>query len=216
MSKSQSLKAESRKRTGSGVLKEMRREGYVPSVIYGGGRENANVKVKEKSFKDLMAQSASENILVNLNIDDTSNQLAFLQDVQHNALTGRVLHIDFLAVNSDTEITANIPVELEGEAPGSQAGGLLEQLLHSVEIHCLPKDLPEIIYAGVETLEIGDALHIGEVKWPEGVRPSLGADVVLALVAKARVAEDEEAEEAAAAEAASAAAAAATEEAAAE
>ena len=199
MSKPQSLKAESRQRAGSGVLKQMRREGYVPSVIYGGGRENAKVKVVEKSFTDLLAQSASENILVDLNIDEKENQLAFLQDVQHDALTGRVLHIDFLAVNNDTEITANIPVELEGDSPGVKTGGLLEQLLYTVEIHCLPKDLPEIIRADVSSLDVGDALHVGEVSWPEGVRPSLAADVVLALVAKARVAAAEDEEDAPAA-----------------
>ena len=114
--------------------------------------------------------------------------------MQHNALTGRVLHIDFLAVNNDTEITANIPVELTGDAVGVAAGGLMEQLLHTVEITCLPKDLPETIHAEVSTLEIGDALHIGEVKWPEGVAPALGEDVVVALVAKARVAEEAEEE----------------------
>lgn len=195
MSKSQSLKAEPRQRSGSGVLKQMRREGYVPSVIYGGGHESAKVKVNEKSFTDLLAHSASENILVDLQIEGEGNQLAFLQDVQHDPLTGRVLHIDFLAVNQDSEITAQLPVELDGDAPGVKAGGLLEQMLHSVEVSCAPKDLPEVIHANVGSLEIGDALHIGEIEWPEGVKPGLGEDVVVALVAKTRVAASDEAAE---------------------
>ena len=193
MSTTHTLKAEARKRTGSGVLNQMRREGYVPSVVYGGGVESQNVKVNEKAFRDLLAQSASENILVNLEIEGGGTQSAFLKDVQHHPLTGRVLHIDFLAINQDTEITASIPVELTGEAVGVKAGGLLEQLLYSVEIVCLPKDLPEVIEAGVDNLEVGDNLHIGEVSWPEGVTPTLGEDVVVALVAKTRVAASEEA-----------------------
>ena len=78
MSTTHTLKAEPRKRTGSGVLNQMRREGYVPSVVYGGGTDNQNVKVNEKAFRDLLAQSASENILVNLYLGDGVSHAAFL------------------------------------------------------------------------------------------------------------------------------------------
>ena len=164
----------------------------MPSVVYGGGSENQNLKVNEKAFKDLLAQSASENIIVNLELDGGGSQSAFLKDVQHHPLTGRVLHIDFLAVDQNTEITAQIPVELTGEALGAKEGGLLEQLLHSVEIVCLPKDLPEVIEVAVDHLELSAALHVGEVVWPTGVKPTLADDVVVALVAKARVEVEEE------------------------
>ncbi|MDE0826279.1 MAG: 50S ribosomal protein L25 [Akkermansiaceae bacterium] len=201
MSTIHTLNAEPRKRTGSGVLNQMRREGYVPSVVYGGGAENQNVKVNEKAFKDLLRASASENILLNLELEGGGSQSAFLKDVQHHPLSGRVLHIDFLAIDQKTEITASLPVELHGEPAGAKEGGLLEQLMHSVEIVSLPKDLPDTIVIDVENLEIGDVLHIGEVAWPEGVKPTLGEDVVVALVAKARVVEEDvEGEEGAAAE----------------
>lgn len=191
----------------------MRREGYVPSVVYGGGTENQNVKVNEKAFKDLLRASASENILLNLELDGGGSQSAFLKEVQHHPITGRVLHIDFLAIDQKTEITASLPVELHGEPVGVKEGGLLEQLMHSVEIVSLPKDLPDIIVVDVANLEIGDAMHIGEVAWPSGVKPTLGEDVVVALVAKARVVEEEvEGEEGAAAAAAEGGEGAATEE----
>ncbi|NNC89159.1 MAG: 50S ribosomal protein L25 [Akkermansiaceae bacterium] len=192
MSKTQSLKAEPRQRTGTGVLKRMRRDGYVPSVVYGGGVDNRNVKVIAKEFQDILAQSASANILIDLQIEDGGNQLAFLQDVQHDPLTGNVLHIDFLAIDQNTEITANIPIELIGEPEGVKMGGLLEELLHSLEIKCLPKDLPETIKADITEFEIGDALHVGEIEWPAGVEPTLESDVVVAQVTKARVVEEEE------------------------
>jgi large subunit ribosomal protein L25 len=191
MSTTHTLKAEPRKRTGSGVLKQMRREGYVPSVVYGGGTECRNLKVNEKAFKDLIAHSASENILVTLELEGGGSQSAFLKQVQHHPISGRVLHIDFLAVNKDTEITASIPLELTGEAVGVKAGGVLEQMLHAVEIVSLPKDLPELLHAAVDHLGIGDALHVGEVAWPAGVKPTYADDVVVALVGKARVAEEE-------------------------
>ena len=196
MAKPKTLKAEERARTGSGVLKQMRREGFVPSVIYGGGSENKNVKVHAKTFRDMLNNAVSDSILVNLDVEGSGTQLAFLQDVQHNAITGEILHVDFLAVNADSSINANLPLELTGEAVGVAAGGLLEQMLHSLEVSCLPKDLPESILADVSALDIGDVLNIGGLALPEGVTPALNADVVVAIVAKARVvAADEEEEE---------------------
>jgi large subunit ribosomal protein L25 len=192
MSKTHSLKAEDRKRTGTGVLKLMRREGFIPSVIYGGGSENRNVKVGSKAFREVISQSASANILVTLELDGGGSQLAFVKDLQHDPISGNVLHADFLAVGDDTEITAQIPVTLTGEALGVKAGGQLEQLLYNIEIKCLPKDLPESLTADVTDLDVGSALHIGEVQWPEGAVPTLNDDVVVALVAKARVEQIEE------------------------
>lgn len=192
MAKPQTLKADQRARTGSGVLKQMRREGFVPSVIYGGGTENQNVKVHAKTFRDMLNNAASDSILVNLDVEGAGTQLAFLQDVQHNALTKEILHVDFLAVSETTSITANLPLELTGEPVGVQEGGLLEHMLHSIEVSCLPKDLPESILADVSHLAIGEALHVGEMTLPEGVIPTPNADVVVALVAKARVEEEEE------------------------
>jgi len=194
MAKPKILKAEERARTGSGVLKQMRREGYIPSVVYGGGSDVKNVKVHAKTFRDMLNHAASDSILVTLDLDNSDTQLAFLQDVQHNALSGEILHVDFLAVNQDTSITANIPLELAGEPKGVSLGGQLEQMLHSLEISCLPKDLPENIEADVSALDIGDSINIGDVAFPEGVVPTLGEDVVVALVAKARTAESEEEE----------------------
>lgn len=191
MAKPQTLKATERTRTGSGVLKQMRREGYVPSVIYGGGAENKNVKVDAKTFGDMLKHAASDSILVNLDIEGSGTQLAFLQDVQHNAITGAILHVDFLAVDDKTEIHANLPLELTGEAVGTTHGGFLDQMLHSIEISCRPQDLPEGISADVTALEIGDALHIGEMIFPEGVKPILNDDVVVALVVKTRTAKSE-------------------------
>lgn len=193
MAKTHSLKAEDRKRTGTGMLKQMRREGYIPSVVYGGGAENRNVKVSAKAFKDMIASSASANVLVELELDGGGNQLAFVKDLQHDPLTGGLLHADFLAVSDDSEITAQLPVELIGEAIGVKTGGQLEQLLYTIEIKCLPKHLPETIRADVSNLEVGDAVHVGAVDWPEGVQSTLNDDVVVALVAKTRVALSEEA-----------------------
>lgn len=187
MAKTQSIKAEARQRTGSGVLKQMRREGYLPSVIYGGGAENQNVKVNTKSLRDLLAHSASSNILLDLSLDDGSTQLAFLQDVQSDPLTGNLVHADFLAVSETTTINASIPVLLHGEPVGVKAGGILEQMIKELDITCSPSNLPETLSADIDELKVGDSLTIGDITFPEGVTPQLADTVLVAIVNESRV-----------------------------
>ena len=187
MAKTQTLKAETRKRTGSGVLKQMRREGSLPSVIYGTGSENLNIKINAKELTDLLAHSASESILVDLEIDGGASQPAFLQATQHNPVSGDLLHADFLAVTKGMKITASIPVEVHGEPVGIKSGGVIEQLVRDLEISCSPKDLPERIEASIEHLEVGDSLSLGELEIPEGVEVFLAPDVLVAIVNESRV-----------------------------
>jgi large subunit ribosomal protein L25 len=98
-----------------------------------------------------------------------------------------MLHADFRAIDDKTEITAHLPVELKGESAGVKAGGVLEQVLHSIEIHCLPKDLPEQIVVDVSALEIGEGIQIADVELPEGVAATQSGELVIAHVARARV-----------------------------
>lgn len=184
MAKKTSLKAAPRARTGSGLLKQMRREGWIPSVIYGRNVENLNLKVDAATFNDLLAHSTSENILINLDLEGEGTRLAFLKSVQHHPITGAPLHVDFIAIDEKTEITAAIPVHFHGDAVGVKAGGLVEQFLHTIEITCLPNDLPEMIDVDITHLELGESLHIGDIKLPAGVSPTGAEDVVIAHITK--------------------------------
>jgi large subunit ribosomal protein L25 len=185
MAKKTTLKAAPRARTGSGRLNQMRREGWLPSVIYGRGAENKNLKVDAKTFDELIARSSSENIIVNLEIEGEGTRLAFLQAIQHDPLSGITMHADFLAIDNKTEITAHIPAHLVGEAPGVKTGGVIEQYVHALEITCLPDDLPEAIDVDISSLQLGDSLHVGEVTYPKGVRPTHSADVVIVHIGRA-------------------------------
>jgi len=184
MANNTTLKAAPRLRSGSGKLKQMRREGWLPSVVYGRGVVNENLKVDAKTFAELMAHSSSDNILINLDIEGEGSRSVFLKTIQHDPLTGHALHVDFLAVDDKTEITANIPVHLNGEAKGVKAGGILEQYAHTIEIVCLAKDLPETIEKDITHLDEGDSLHIGDLDLPAGVTPTHAADVVVAHIGK--------------------------------
>jgi large subunit ribosomal protein L25 len=191
MSQRSTLEVAPRKRSGTGVLKRLRKEGLVPAIVYGRKFENQNLKVNAIALRDLLAHSTSENILVNLNIEGGGRQLALIQDVQHNAITGSILHVDFHAVKEDEIIHAQLPIELTGEAAGVKLGGLLEHQIHSLDIHCLPKDLPDKLSVDISALQIGDALHLREIQMPPGVTVRLSGDVVIALVTEPKIIAEE-------------------------
>ncbi len=184
MATTTTLKAAPRLRSGSGKLNQMRREGWLPSVVYGRGVENSNLKVDAKTFAELLAHSLSDSILINLDVEGVGTRSVFLKTIQHDPLTGRALHVDFLAVDDKTEITANIPVHLNGEAKGVKGGGVIEQYLHTLEIICLPGALPDTIEVDVTALDLGESLHIGELKLPAGVKATHAAEVVVAHIGK--------------------------------
>ncbi len=188
MAKILDLQAETRTVSGTGAAKRMRKAGNIPAALYGRKVEAANIQVHGKTFSKLLAGSASDNILVSLKIAGTAgDQLALVQEVQHDYLRGGILHVDFHAIAHDEEIHASVPVVTVGEAPGQKFGGLIEAIHHELEVHCLPKDLPESIQIDVSALELGKGIHIGEITFPAGVASRLGADVVVVMCVEPKV-----------------------------
>ncbi len=181
------IEATLRQRTGSGALNAMRREGYIPSVIYG-ATENKNIKVHQKTFRDHLNTKPSSQVLIDLDVEGHGAQQVFIQDIQFDAISGAILHADFLAVKEDTVLTAKLPIKLIGEPAGVKVGGLLEQLVYATKIKSVPGNLPLQIEANVESLNIAENLTIGDISFPEGVTPVLDSRVLVALVAKTRVA----------------------------
>ncbi|MGD7651590.1 MAG: 50S ribosomal protein L25 [Verrucomicrobiales bacterium] len=192
MAKKTSLKAAPRARTGSGLLKQMRREGWLPSVIYGRGTESKNLKVDAKTFSELISHSTSEAIVVNLDVEGEGTSLAFLQAIQHDPISGTALHADFLAIDEKTEIQGQVPAVLVGEAPGVKTGGVIEQYVHDIEIKSIPANFPTEIEIDITKLELGESLHIGDVSFPAGVSPTQGDDVVIVHIGRAGSSDAEE------------------------
>ena len=187
MAKILDLQAEPRNVAGTSAVKRLRKAGIVPAALYGRKAQPTNLQVHGKTFSKLLETSASDNILVSLKIEGGSEQLALIQEVQHDYLRGGILHVDFHAVVSDEEIHANVPVATVGESPGQKLGGLIEFLHHEVEVHCLPKDLPENIEVDISELQLGQVVHIGDMKFPDRVTPRLGADVVVIMCVEPKV-----------------------------
>ncbi|MES2597552.1 MAG: 50S ribosomal protein L25 [Verrucomicrobiota bacterium] len=204
MAKILDLVAQPRSISGTAAVKRLRKTGSTPAVVYGRKVAPANVQVDTKTFTKILQGSSSDNILVSLKLD-SGEQLALVQEVQHDHLKGGITHIDFHAIAFDEEIHAEVPVEVTGEAPGLKFGGLIEAIHHTLEVRCLPKDLPEHISIDVSALELGKAVHVGDITFPANVRPSLAADVVVVMCVEPKVeAEPEPSAAAAAAKAATA------------
>ena len=150
----------------------MRASGRVPAVIYGRQAKPQNLEVVAREIEDLIHHSVSENMLVDLSVekDARAKRLALVQDVQHHPLEGNVLHVDFHEVTGDEKVTVHVPLETVGEAVGVKTGGgVLEHVLFKLKVRALPKDLPEQLVVDVSLLELGKAIHLGEIKAPPGV-----------------------------------------------
>jgi len=187
-----------------GEVKKLRDGGRIPAVIYGRQQTPQNLEISAKEMGDLIHHSVSENLLVDLAVKDDARpkRLALVQEVQHHALSGKMLHVDFHEVAADEKVTIMVPVETTGEATGvKNGGGVLEHVLFKVKVRALPKDLPEVIVLDVAHLEIGQAIHIGDIKATEGVE-ILGDKHISVIAVAAPLTEAQEA--AAAAEAAAA------------
>ena len=184
----------------SGV-RTLRAAGRIPAVIYGRQAEPQNLEVEGQALHDLLHHSASENLLVDLTVDKDARakRLALVQEIQHHPLSGQVLHIDFHEIQENEKVTINVPVEPVGEAAGVKTGGgTLEHVLHKIRVRCLAKDLPETINIDVSALEIGRAIHIGEIPPIPGVE-ILGDKTAPVFAVAAPVTEEQEAAAAAAA-----------------
>ena len=160
-------------------MRKLKGQGIVPAVVYGGKTKPEPLQVSRRDISLMLSHASGENILVELEIEgESATRLALLQEVQHAPLGGDILHVDFHAVSMDEMIEADVPLEPTGTPEGVKTfGGLLEQALRSLEIECLPRDLPDVITVDVSHLNIGDAIHVREIPLPQGVTTRVPADL---------------------------------------
>lgn len=202
--KSVPLKAFPRALARRAGAKKLREGGRIPAIIYGRQAKPQNLEIDAKEMEDLIHHSISENLLVDLSVKDDSRpqRLALVQEVQHHALNGKVLHVDFHEIAENEKVTVMVPVDTVGEAVGVKTdGGVLEHVLFRIKARGLAKDLPEHLIVDVSHLKIGEAIHLGEIKAPPGVELVGDKQIPVIAVAAPRTEEEEAAE---AAEAASA------------
>ena len=188
------IKSLSREASGKEAIGRMRKDGFVPAVIYSKGF-NSLIKLPHAAIKALKSIHFSESTIIDMDIEglDEKDIKALIKDVQYDPLTEEVIHVDFMRVSMEEKINVNIPVVLKGECKGIKEGGVLEQMLWEIEIEALPMDIPEKIELDVSLLGIGDSIHVREINLGENVKilESPGETIVTV------VAKHEEEEEAA-------------------
>lgn len=194
MSKSKTLElsVELRDEMGTAASRRMRREGKVPGVIYGHGSEATPLLLSA----DLVKQLQHHPGLLSLTIGADQKCTGIVKDVQRHPITGAVLHIDFQEVKADQIITATVAIEPHGEPVGASQGGMLEQLVHELEIRCRPLDLIEVLIVEVSDMKLDEVMTVGQLVLPEGITTPLSADLPVFQVRQPKVVEA--AEEAAA------------------
>jgi large subunit ribosomal protein L25 len=167
----------------------------VPAVLYGGQSKPQSVEIKFQDIREVVNNAPSENILLDLTLqgDPKPQRLAIIKEIQHHVLSNQMLHIDLHEVSANEKVTLTVPVESTGEAAGVKTGGgTLEHVLFKLKVRALPKDLPEVISLDVSHLQIGQAIHIGDIKPPAGVE-ILGDKHISVLAVAAPVTEAQEA-----------------------
>jgi large subunit ribosomal protein L25 len=167
--KSVTLNATSRNNCGSRKSRQLRRDGFIPAVMY--GRDgNQSLAVSTAEFKKLWKQVLGTTAIIEVSIDGKKSHTSLIQEVQRNSRNDEFLHIDFHEVSAQEKIHTPISVHIHGESIGvKQENGTLDVNLHEVEVRCLPKDLPSFIDLDVSELHAGQAIHIKDLPAIPGV-----------------------------------------------
>ena len=170
--------AVSRGDQGKGASRRLRREGLVPGIIYGAGKDPEMFSTKHNELLHHLENEAFYSHILDVKVDGRG-QMVVLRDLQRHPSKPFVLHVDLMRVRMDEEIRMTVPLHFEGEegCPGVKLGGTVLRGMTDVEIECLPKDLPEFIAVDVSQMEIDDVIHLSQVVIPQGVTLA-GADQV--------------------------------------
>jgi large subunit ribosomal protein L25 len=197
------VKARKREATGKGVARKLRAAGAIPGILYGAHTEPTPLELNQQEISVIMRKSTSEHILVDLTVADNGGEptMALIREIQHEPITGDILHVDFLHISATQKIHITIPVNVIGIADGvKNFGGILQLISRELEIESLPANIPEMITVDVTTLGIGDAIHVRDLAADECTFVTPGDRTVVSVVPPTVIKEVVSAEEEAAAE----------------
>lgn len=196
------LQAELRNETGSRVANRMRRQGYLPAVVYGKGHENKCLKVSEKEVDKILRSKSGKNTFIKLKVNGDDEASVLIKDYQGHAITRAVTHVDFMVVTEDQNVEVSVPVRFEGRAAGLIMGGVQEVVSRKVNLICEAAKIPDEIVVDVTNLNLGENIHLSDIQLPAGVtcRPRYNPALVTMSGAR-KAAEEAQAQQAAAAEA---------------
>ena len=183
------IAAETRTEFGKGGARRTRRAGKLPAVLYGHGTDPRHISLPSREFEHALRTDGA-NVLLDLQLADGS-ELALPKSIQRDPVRGAIEHIDFILVRRGERITVEIPIQVSGEIV---AGGLLDQSLTTLSVSAEATNIPSGVAVTLEGLEIGDAIHAGQVTLPDGVELAADPEQTILHIVPAPTAEELEAE----------------------
>ncbi|MGE3800442.1 MAG: 50S ribosomal protein L25 [Candidatus Kapaibacterium sp.] len=150
-----------RREAGRSNARALRRQGIIPGVFYFHGQDSIPLSVHELALRPLI--NTSESHLVNLKLDDGSQKLCILKDMDFDPITDRPVHFDLIGVAVGELMKLNVPISFVGRAAGQLDGGIVQHVMNELEIEVLPKNLPESIEIDISDLNIGDSIHVSDL-----------------------------------------------------
>ena len=197
----QALKGARRSGIGKGVARKLRQTGSIPAVYYGRGEDPIVLTVVVKELEEVILKADGSNVIVDLKVDGDggSDRKALIREIQRDPVGGHILHLDLQHISLTETITVEVPVVLTGIPIGvKDGGGILEHLLREVEVECLPTDIPSRLEIDVSALNIGDSLHVSDLKADKVTIVTEGERSIAAVVPPTVLEEAKPAEEGAA------------------
>ena len=188
------LQAREREGRGKNAARRLRKEGMVPAVLYGDGSGEATALAVPTKVVDYTLQHFGDNALYDVKLGDRDDLTARVVDAQRDAVTGKLVHVDFAPVDMRERIVVTVPLAVVGESPGVIDGGVLDQVAYEVEVESLPGDIPQEVTVDVSNLGIGENLTLADVELPEGVTLISGEEEVAVTVTPPTEVSDEEME----------------------
>ena len=182
------IQVHQRDEIGKGFNKKLRREGWIPAVVYGAGKDPVPIKVERIQFLDLLRETGSENAVFLLELAGTGKQRhTMVRQIDADPITNRVLHVDFQRILMDEVVRVSVPIEIIGIPEGVKThGGVLDFVTREIAIESLPGEIPPKIEIDVTALEIGDHVETGALDLPKGVTLMDEADRVIVSIAPPR------------------------------
>ena len=186
MAESVAFVGEPRQPKGTTGARRLRRQGLVPAVVYGHGEETLSISLPRAELVNAIRHGVR---VIDLRAGNKEEK-ALIKDVQWDHLGKELLHVDFARVSMDERIVVSVPLELRGTAPGVNAGGVLDQPIHSVSVECLAISIPESIRVNIHELQIDMAIYVRDLVLPPDVKVMTDPDAIVVHVT-APVAEPE-------------------------
>ncbi len=163
------LLAETKNQYGKGPARSCRRKSRIPGIVYGEGLDAFGISIDAHDFLALTHKGSLETMLIDLKVGDKLIP-SMVKEIQKDPVTNRPVHLDFWHMSLEKEIHTEVPIHFIGTCIGIKKGGILDFILREVEIQCKPLEIPEFIEVDVTEMDVGNTLHISDLKFPEGIK----------------------------------------------